>query len=273
MALMTPWKRAVWLACLGVACALGGPARAQYLYGITAGSAELRVLNPADASTITVLGEITHPDGVDRGRAIAFDPTTGVFYTTFPTGEATDWVFGTVGLDASFTQIAEMADAIRDMTFDASGKLWAVIGVRGPNVNNLVSVDKATGAVTLENGGLPTSGRNKIAYVAATDTLYVLGDTAGPWELYAFSPASPTNMTQVPLSGVVLNQPSQPPMVYDPEAEVFRTMSGATEWVAITLGGVVTMEAGFPGYDLGGLTFDGPFFADGFESGDLSGWN
>ncbi len=253
---------------------LVGQSNAETLYGVVAGNAELRILDPSDASTLSTAGTITHPDGVDRGRALAFDPTSGVFYCVFPVGDGSPWVFGTVGLDASFSQIGVLSGgAVRDMTFDATGKLWAVIGIRGPNTSSLVSIDTSTGAATLENGALPTSGRNKIAYVPATDTLYIIGDTVGPWALYSLSPASPTNLTEVPLSGTTLNETSQPPMVYDPIANVLRTLSGASDWVAITLDGVVTVEAGFPGYNLGGLAFDGPFFSDGFESGDTSAWN
>ena len=264
-------KKLVLLAGVLVCLSLAGPSHAQTLYGVLESTEDLRVLDPSDASTIAILGTITHPNGATLGRAIALDATTGTLYATFPIGGGT-WVFGTLGFDASFSEIAVTPDAIRDMVFDASGKLWAVVGNMGPNANDLVSVNTSTGAITLENGALPTTGRNKLAYVATSDTLYLLGDTDGPWQLYSFSPATPTDLTQVPLSGIVLDDMNQPPMAYDPAGEVLRTQDTDGNWVAITLGGVVTLEAPFLS-NLGGLAFDGPFFSDGFESGDTLAWS
>ncbi len=274
---MTPSKRpGLSLASLSlvfIGFFAAGQANAQILYGVLQDTSELRILDPSDASTLSTLGTITHPNGVDRGRAIAVDPTTGTLYCMLSVGPGMSWAFGTLGLDASFSQIDFLSDGVRDMAFDARGKLWAVVGRIGARSSSLVSINTITGAVTLENGALPTSGRNKIAYVGTSDTLYILGDTAGPWELYSLSPASPTNLTQVPLSGIVLNDTSQPPMTYDPIAGVLRTVRSEADWIAITLDGVVTLEGPFPGYTLGGLAFYGPIFADGFESGDTSAWN
>ncbi len=262
----------VLIGCLTIfSLSVAAPASAQILYAVLEANAELRILDPSDASTLETLGTIDHPN-VQLGRGIALHPTTGALYSIIQVNTGVIWRFGTLDSTASFTEIAALAHAIRDLAFDSTGKLWAVTGLMGPDGDSLVSIDTNTGAVTLENGALPTTGRNKIAYVAETDTLYLLGDTIGQWELYSFSPSSPMSLTQVPLSGVELDDTSEPPMIYDSAAEVLRTLDTNSNWTAITLSGVVTTEAPFPGYNIGGLAFDTPIFADGFESGDTSSW-
>ncbi len=276
---MQPRQRLRRVASVGLALAalLAAPSGAQTLYAAEATTRTLRTIDPADGSMLSTIGALTHPNGVMMARPIAMDPITGTMYAVFVDGIGA-WRFATLDLaTAAYSDVASLAERIRDLTFDATGKLWAVVGSIGANANSLVSIHTASGAITLENGSLPTSGQNKIAYQPATDTLYLLGNAAGSYELYSLKPAAPGTLSNIPLSGATITGSTQPAMVYDPIMDLILTQGTDDDWVSITPAGTVTTEATLSDH-VAGLAWDRKttasfIFADGFESGDTAAWS
>ncbi len=239
----------------------------------------LKRIDPATGDTVATVGSLA---GVaSQGRGLAVSPVTGVAYLEYQ-NSVFDWRLGIVDLDTGVvSDVGNHGERIRDLTFDATGKLWAVTGLVGGHA--LISVDTATGAVTVEAGSLPTQ-RNKIAYDPGTDTIFVLGWDNGDqaWQLHSLSPSAPASLTQIVLSGTALDNGSNTQrggMGFDARAGVMLTEHSVepiprVEFVMISRDGVVS-SAGEPvgqvyfGLDAG----PGLIFQDGFESGDTLGWS
>ncbi len=238
-------------------------------------------IDPATGETLSTVGPLV---GVaSQARGLAISPLTGIAYLEYETF-TNQWRFGSVDLATGVvSDVGGHSQRIRDLTFDGTGKLWAVTGRIGANSHSLISVDASTGATVLENGALPIE-RNKIAYDPGTDTIFLLGWDPGSqaWELYSFSPADPATLTQIALSGTGLDNgdnEQRPGMGFDPQANVLLTElavgdSGVEQFVMITPGGVVSStgeptEQGFSGLDAEPALI----FADGFESGDALRWS
>lgn len=261
-------------AILAVSPSYGGGASTHPLYNNEGG--RLTLIDPASGAFLTLIGNLTGL--VDRTRGLAIDPLTRVAYLEYEDLDG-DWRLGTVDLaTAAVTDIGDHDERFRELAFDSTGKLWGVSGQVDANSGALLSIDTNTGATTLENGSLPTV-RNKLAYAPGTDTLYILGQDSGTqiWELYSLSPAAPMSLTQIALSGINLDSASMNNggMVFDPVANVLLTehqVASGEDFLAITPGGLVT-SLGNPSDLLGLAFFPAQVFADGFESGDTTGWS
>jgi hypothetical protein len=232
--------------------------QAQTLYATTEGPPFLLTLNPTTGDVITTVGALTNVNGVDIGRSIAMDPISGTMYGVYPDFAAGDWQFASLDLGTgAFTNIANMGnERIRDMTFDSTGKLWAVMGAAATNPHALVSVNTSTAALTVENGSLPTVS-NRIAYDPKTDTLYLQGEDGPDAELYTLSPSTPGTLNAVTLSGVPIFTGSQPGMVFDPIVDRLLIKERDVEgWTMITPAGFVSRTATIDDVVLAGLAFD-----------------
>lgn len=237
-------------------------------------------IDPATGDTVSTVGPLAGEAVQARGLAVS--PVTGTAYLEYQNAIGT-WRLGVVDLMTGLvSDVGGHIERIRDLTFDATGKLWAVSGLIGGS-HSLISVDTSTGATTLENGSMPTE-RNKIAYDPETDTLYVLGWDTGDqvWQLHSLSPADPSSLTQIALSGIELdngNNTQRGGMGFDPTAGVMLTEhsvepSGQVQFVRITPAGVVSstgepVAQAYFGLDAG----PGLIFEDGFESGDTLSWS
>jgi hypothetical protein len=228
---------------------------AQTLYGLEDGSDNLVTLDPADGSTLSIIGGVAGTFTVGKLRLLAMDPTTGIMYVNYSDNTST-WHFGTINLATAFiTDInSNQLDHIRGAVFDTSGKLWAVNGASGANSHDLVSVNLSTGATTVENATLPGS-KNKISYAPDTDTLYIL--SLSPGRLDSLSPSDPASLTQITLSGDTLLSSGGGLMVYDSQTDLIYTVNAVNQWYTITPSGVVTLVTTSNGSgNLKGSAFD-----------------
>ncbi|MGI9456684.1 MAG: LamG-like jellyroll fold domain-containing protein, partial [Aeoliella sp.] len=144
-------------------CGTGSAGAAEFLYGVSQGDANLRLINAADGST-TDLIPLTGPgtEGLNSGRMTGFsiDPTTQgsddpSTWTAYATTRRTDG--GTEPRDlvtidlvtGATTVIGNTGVAVAGLTFAPNGTLYAVSGDGGPAPNEeLFTVNKATGALT-----------------------------------------------------------------------------------------------------------------------------
>ena len=261
------------LACLLLSA--GGAGAQWYSHN----SFSLKRIDPTTGDTLATVGSFG--SGVIQARGLAISPVTGVAYLEYQSSSA-DWRLGTVDLTTGMiSDVGSTLERLRGLAFDATGKLWAVAGQVGSH--SLYSVDTSTADTALENGSLPTT-RNKIAYNPLNDTLLLLGwnNGAQAWQLYSFSPADPTSLTQIAIQDPGLdddNNAQRGGMGFDPVANVLLTEhsvdpDGDVQFAMISPTGVVS-STGAPitqvyfGLDAGPSLI----FADGFESGDTLEWS
>jgi hypothetical protein len=234
-------------------------AGAQTLYASNRDTLALEVLDPATGvatSTIAVMTETAN--GIANVTGMAMDPATGVLHLAYQDGGGATWRIGSIDLvTAVVAPLAVVSmNSVRDMTFDGLGNLWIATGSGGSNPHSVGTVNLATGVLTLQIAAPPTD-RNKLAYDQLNDAMYLLGRNSGNGavEMYAFSPAAPGALTNIPLSGAALSTNGNPPLVYDRIADLLRTANSATAWRTIDRTGVVA-DPGSISENWGGLAYD-----------------
>ncbi len=274
-----PIRSYLVIICLVLGLGLGSATQSQILYGADESSEELRILDPIDGVVLSVIGDLTPTSGgISMSRGLAMSPG-GVLYTVYERISPTEFVLGTVDpATAEITPIG-VTDRLRGLVFDSAGVLWATTGGNGSPAHSLVTVDPTTGLTVTQNMTLSTI-RNKLAYRAVSDELFLLGydSMSASWQLDRFSPSDPATLTAVSLTGESLSDSmAQPPMVHDPDLDLILTNQSG-DWFTITPGGLVTLVSPSSIDNYGGLSFDPKglnpvLFRDGFESGDAMAWS
>lgn len=269
---------------------------AQTLYGTEFQmSPHLWIIDSATGNTLTDVGEIAVVGYTIAGtRGMATDPTDGTLYSilyaaevVLPANEGHLLVSLNTN-NGTGTRIGSdfLTQGLRDLTFDPSGQLYGVSG--GPNnssiPDHLFAIDK-TSAVLTDLTVVGTTGTNPRNHSIAYNPNHpgVIYHRYGSIGFETIDIAPPHSFSEIGTND--LGSYTNVSLVFDSDANLFRTaevVSGGLDpygWVTIDTAGLRT-DTGFDlPVVLNGLAFDqagtigGSLFSDGFENGDLLGWD
>jgi hypothetical protein len=128
------------------------------------------VIDPINGSVSRVMDVSV----VDEVKAFAKDPTTGIYYIVDYNGGGTRSLY-TLDIHTGVpTLVGPTGDYLNSITFDSAGNMYGTVGNNGGALqNDVVSVDKATGALTqIVDVTDPVNG-NTMSYRPQDGFLYV----------------------------------------------------------------------------------------------------
>ena len=249
---------------LVIAAIGGGVAVGQTLYAVTEGASyaggvkELRTIDRTTCATVSIIGTLSIAgDTINYVRGMAMDPTTGTMYGIYVSESAL--YIGTINLStAVVTPVSTdtgFVEWLRDLTFDASGQLYAVSGNDGTNPNTLFTVNKSTGALAVKVA-LSGTREHGIAFNPATPTVL--------YHTYGTAATGDSGLETVNVATNAINPIGSTPdsafreygIVWDPMSQVFRVTNTADDWITIGLDGTRTDTGSECALSYFGLAFD-----------------
>jgi hypothetical protein len=209
------------------------------------------IYDPATDETVSEgpLNPIGLPSGVDMDKVfgLAKHPLTDIMYAVI--GESGDRYLATVDLNTfTATVIGYTGIYVSDISFDATGTLYAISGENGPNTNSIHTLDLSTGAASFQ-ATVGSGGGHAIAVNTDDGFIYHLYDDGD------FERIDPSNGFAVSNIGLPGGNPidNALSMVYAGNNIFFAGGDDDSEYRTLTTTGVFSsQEVEVPDY-LGGI--------------------
>lgn len=258
------------------------PAAAQVwvLYSVAATDAQLRIIDPANAQTLSSVTMTLSGEVIQGARGLAADPLTNTLYAllTVQSHPAESELVTVNPQTGAATAIGNTGDLFDGLAFKTDGTLYAVSDEAASIPTSLFTLNKVTAAPTtppvleLGNGGvgeaIAISSTDGLLYHASGDVSGCSGNSGVCFESVNLGTlAAPTN---IDISATDLTNLQVQALTYWPQQNVFLWKQGTTPdnyLNRVTSAGVVTLIGTMDHLSQGLAFVDPPPVSAELESG------
>lgn len=216
---------------------------AQTLYSVTSGDDLLRVINPADASTVSSVTMTLAGQTINGATGAATHPATGELWVILKATGGSGRLLGTVNVSSGVvTPVGYTGDSFAGITFNGDGSvLYGVTGDGASTPESLFQLNQSTGAPTLLTALGNGDDGEAIAFYPPDGLIYHASGHTGSSVIFETVNPSTFAITDIPLAGNALEDEEAQALVPIPGGFLWKQDHGTGPLFSVTTAGVPTL--------------------------------